>query len=55
MSKYLLKTKDGEVINSTNVSSELNALLFFSKIKRIPSKDLLKIYKIEKDEDRNNN
>jgi len=54
MKTYLLKTKKGEVINSTNDSSELNSLLFFSKIKKIAPKELLKIYKIEKDEDRNN-
>jgi hypothetical protein len=54
MNKYLLKTKEGEVVNFTLQLCEEDAIEYFSIMKQIPKKELLEIYKIEKDEDRNN-
>ena len=55
MRKYLLKTKEGEVINVTLQLYEEDAIEYFSIMKQIPKKELLEIYKVEKDEDWNNN
>ena len=55
MNKYLLKTKEGEVINVTLQLSKEYSIKYFSSIKQIDKKELLKIYKVEKDENWNNN
>jgi hypothetical protein len=48
MYNYLLKNTFGEVINTTNQNSLDLAIEFFSKIKQITKKDLLKIYIVKK-------
>jgi len=48
MYKYLLKTKSGEVISSTNQISIDLAIEYFSKMKLISKKDIFRIYIIEK-------
>ena len=55
MNKYLLKTKEGEVINVTIQLCEEDSIEYFSIMKQIPKKELLEIYKVEKDENWNNN
>jgi hypothetical protein len=55
MGKYLLKTDSGEVINVTIQLCEEDAIEYFSTMKQIPKKELLEIYKVEKDENRDNN
>jgi hypothetical protein len=55
MEKYLLKTKEDEVINVTLQLCEEDAIEYFSIMKQIPKKELLKIYKVEKDENWDNN
>ena len=55
MNKYLLKTKEGEVINVTLQLSKEYSIKYFSSIKQIDKKELLKIYKVEKDQNWNNN
>lgn len=54
MTKYFLKTKTGEIINYTTQETEFLALKYFSDIKKLSIKQLLEIYKIEKNENRNN-
>ena len=54
MSGYLLKTKNGEVINHTTQKNKEDSIEYFSKVKDLPIKVLLKLYKVEEDEDRNN-
>lgn len=49
MYKFFLKTKKGEVINYTTQKDEILAIEYFSKIKKLSKKDLLKIFKIEKE------
>lgn len=44
---YLLKNNN-DVIHKTNCESYELALEYFSKVKKLSKKDLLKIYKIEK-------
>lgn len=48
MEKFFLKTKKGEVIIHTKQKDEILAIEYFSKIKKLSKKDLLKIFKIEK-------
>lgn len=55
MNKYLLKTKEDEVINVTLQLCEEDAIEYFSIMKQIHKKELLEIYKVEKDENWNNN
>ena len=55
MNKYLLKTKEDEVINVTLQLCEEDSIEYFSIMKQIPKKELLEIYKVEKDENWNNN
>lgn len=55
MNKYLLKTKEGEVVNFTLQLCEEDSKKYFSIMKQIPKKELLEIYKVEKDENWNNN
>ena len=55
MKQYVLITKDGDIINSTIQICLSDAIEYFSKIKIIPKKELLKIYTVEEDENRNNN
>jgi hypothetical protein len=54
MGRYILKTKNGEVINHTTQINKEDSIEYFSKVKDLPIKVLLKIYKVEEDEDRNN-
>ncbi len=55
MKQYVLKTKDSDVINRTTQICLSDAIEYFSKTKMIPKKELLKIYIVEEDENRNNN
>ncbi len=55
MRQYVLKTKDGDVINRTTQICLSDAIEYFSKIKIMTKKELLKIYTVEEDENRNNN
>ena len=55
MNNYLLKTKENEVINVTLQLCEEDSIEYFSIMKQIPKKELLEIYKVEKDENWNNN
>jgi hypothetical protein len=41
MNKYLLKTKEGEVVNFTLQLSKEYSIKYFSTIKQIPKKELL--------------
>jgi len=52
--KYTLKTKDNECINSVECYSYEFALEYFSLIKKLDKRQLLEIYTIEKDENRDN-
>lgn len=54
MKQYQLKTKEGEVINSTEQLCIEDAILYFSIVKKIAEKELLEIYTIEKNENWNN-
>lgn len=54
MGRYILKTKNGEVINHTTQINKEDSIEYFSKVKDLPIKVLLKIYKVEEDEDRYN-
>jgi hypothetical protein len=49
MKKFLLKSKDGEVIHSILKPTKDEAVTYFSHLKGIPEKALVKIYKIEKE------
>ena len=55
MRQYVLKTIDGDVINITTQICLSDAIEYFSKTKMVPKKELLKIYTVEEDENRNNN
>jgi len=55
MRQYVLKTIDGDVINITTQICLSDAIEYFSKTKMIPKKELLRIYTVEEDENRNNN
>jgi hypothetical protein len=48
MYKYVLKNKSGEIINTTKQNSLELAIKYFSKVKKLPKKEIFKIYKIEK-------
>ena len=48
MYKYILKNKNGEVINTTRQDSLDLAIEYFSKMKLISKKDIFRIYIIEK-------
>jgi hypothetical protein len=47
MKRYALKTKDGEIINTINAVSLEDAIDLFSKIKKLPKKELLDIFLVE--------
>jgi hypothetical protein len=48
MKTYYLKSKEsGEVINRKESPSKELAIEYFSKVKKLNSKDLLKIYLVE--------
>ena len=47
MYKFVLKTKGGEVIMSTQADDVFIAEKFFSEMKRLEIKDLFKIFIIE--------
>lgn len=49
MKKYFLKTKEGEVINTKESYTKEEAITFFSNIKKLNKKDLLKIYVVKSD------
>jgi len=55
MEKFNLVTKDGEIVQVTNQKSLELAIEFFSLLKDLKIKDLLKIYKVQKYENRDNN
>ena len=52
--KYTLKTKDNECFNSVECYSYEFALEYFSLIKKLDKRQLLEIYTIEEDENRDN-
>jgi hypothetical protein len=52
MDKYILKTKKGEVITITNQENLESAIEFFSFKKKLSPEQLLSIYKVERDENR---
>lgn len=54
MGKFILKTKSGEFINVTFQEDKEDAIEFFSSLKQLDSKELLSIYKVDKDENRYN-
>jgi hypothetical protein len=54
MEKFVLKTIEGEIINMTTQKNIDSAIEYFSEVKKLPKKELIKIFKIEKDESRNN-
>ena len=47
MKTYLLKTKKGEVINKTTQNNIEDSIEYFSKVKKLPVKELLGLYKVE--------
>lgn len=49
MEKFFLKTKKGEVITHTKQKDEILAIEYFSKMKKLSKKDLIKIFNIEKE------
>jgi hypothetical protein len=49
MEKFFLKTKKGEVIIYTEQKDEILAIEYFSKMKKLSKKDLIKIFNIEKE------
>ncbi len=55
MKQYVLKTKDGDVINRTTQICLSDAIEYFSNVKMISKKDLIIIYEVEEDENRNYN
>lgn len=52
MFKYNLKTKKGEVITVTIQENLISAIEFFSIKKKLSTEQLLTIYKVERDENR---
>lgn len=50
MNRYVLKTKEGEIVNKTIQFSLELAIEFFSLTKKLNPNQLLTIYKVEKDE-----
>ena len=55
MKQYVLKTNDGETISVTTQLCEEDAIEYFSITKKLPKRELLKIFNIEIDEHWNNN
>lgn len=55
MVKFILKTKSGESVNVTFQEDKEDAIEFFSTLKQLESKELLKIYKVERYEGRYSN
>ena len=49
MEKFFLKTKKGEVITHTKQKDEILAIEYFSKMKKLSKKDVIKIFNIEKE------
>lgn len=52
--RYILKTKNDETVSTTSQESLESAIEFFSFLKNFTTSELLSIYKVEKDENRNN-
>lgn len=48
MGKFTLETKDGEVVHVTNQENLELAIEFFSMLKKLKIRDLLKIYNVKK-------
>ena len=48
---FLLQTKDGETISKTESTDLEEAVMYFSGVKGLKPKDLLKIYKVVLDND----
>ena len=55
MKTFYLKNRNDEIINKIRVGSLEEAIEYFSKIKDLDKKELLEIYKVEKNESRNIN
>jgi hypothetical protein len=47
MKKYCLKTKDGEIFNTTTAYYLEEAIEYFSKIKVLSNDKLLKLYTVD--------
>lgn len=47
MKKYCLKTKDGEIFNTTTAHYLEEAIEYFSKIKVLSNDKLLKLYTVD--------
>lgn len=47
MKKYCLKTKDGEIFNTTTAHDLEEAIDYFSKIKVLTNEKLLKLYRVD--------
>jgi len=47
MKKYVLKSRDGEIIMTTNAESLFEAQDYFSGIKKLEVRELFKIFTIE--------
>ncbi len=47
LSKYALKTNEGEIIKTIEATNNKEAINYFSKIKNLERKLLLKIFKVE--------
>jgi hypothetical protein len=52
MKTFLLKNRTNETIAIVRVDSKEEAIEYFSKLKNLSSKELLKIYKVVEDENR---
>jgi hypothetical protein len=47
MKKYVLRTKQDEIINTIFVNNIIQAIECFSEYKRLPKEILLEIFKVE--------
>jgi len=52
MKTFLLKNRSNETITIVKVDSKEEAIEYFSKLKNLSFEELLKIYKVVKDENR---
>jgi hypothetical protein len=52
MKNYYLKNRTGEIINQIKADNLEEAIELFSEIKNLDKKELLKIYNVEKNENR---
>lgn len=48
MGEYVLKTNDGEIVKRINASDLDDAIDYFTKMKKLKKKQLLKIFEVAK-------